>query len=147
MIIRQASKEDVHQIVPLMISYIVDFFKRTNPGAPAVQNLVTHLIDHPEQGIQLIAVDEETIIGFATLYFTFSSLQAKRAAVLNDLFVQQSARGKKVGEALFFNCLKYIRDNSFAYMQWETDKDNYVAQSLYNKMGGHISDRLIYEIE
>lgn len=32
-------------------------------------------------------------------------------------------------------------------MTWETAKDNFVAQGLYNKMGGRQSDWLVYEIE
>ncbi|WCK56715.1 GNAT family N-acetyltransferase [Aneurinibacillus sp. Ricciae_BoGa-3] len=66
--------------------------------------------------------------------------------MLNDLFVHPEARGQKVGETLFLHCLKYIREHSFAYMQWETAKDNVVAQALYNKLGGHLSDWLVYEI-
>lgn len=147
MIIRQARKEDIGQIVPLMIKYIVDFYKRPHPGEEKVEQLATYLLDHPDQGIQFVADDGEKIVGFATLYFTLSTLQVKRASILNDLFVDSNVRGQKVGESLFRHCLNYIRENGFAYMQWETAKDNNVAQSLYKKMGGHISDWLVYEIE
>jgi len=145
--IRPVMKEDLPQIVPLMLSYIVDFYKRPNPGETAVRKLVQRLLDHPDHGIQFIAEEEGTILGFATLYFTFSTLQVKRAAILNDLFVHADARGRKIGGSLFKHCLQYIRDHSFAYMQWETAKDNHVAQALYNKMGGHVSDWLVYEIK
>lgn len=147
MIIRQATEEDIHQIVPLMLEYIVDFYKQPNPGEEKVGQLVKHLLDHPDHGMQFVADDGKRIIGFATLYFTFSTLQVKRAAILNDLYVHPSGRGQKAGESLFRHCLNYIHDNSFAGMQWETAKDNYVAQSLYNKMGGHINEWLVYEIE
>jgi hypothetical protein len=32
-------------------------------------------------------------------------------------------------------------------MTWETARDNLVAQGLYNKMGGQLSEWLVYEIE
>lgn len=146
MIIRAATREDVNQIVALMLSYIVDFYKRPNPGEEAVRGLVEHLLDHPDQRLQFVVEKEGVIWGFATLYFTFTTTQVKRAAILNDLFVHPEARGQKMGESLFKHCLQYIREHSFAYMQWETAKDNYVAQSLYNKMGGHLSEWLVYEI-
>jgi ribosomal protein S18 acetylase RimI-like enzyme len=147
MIIRPASKEDIEQIVPLMIAYIVDFYKRPNPGDEKVKQLVTHLLYHPEHGMQFVADDGDKIVGFATLYFTFSTLQVKRTAILNDLYVHSDARRQRIGESLFRYCLKYIRENSFIGMQWETAKDNHAAQSLYNKMGGHLSEWLFYEIE
>jgi ribosomal protein S18 acetylase RimI-like enzyme len=57
-----------------------------------------------------------------------------------------NARGKKIGQKLFQACLEYIRENDFAFMTWETAKDNKIAQSLYNKMGGKLSEWLYYEI-
>ncbi|MDF2904077.1 MAG: GCN5-related N-acetyltransferase, partial [Bacillus sp. (in: firmicutes)] len=76
----------------------------------------------------------------------FSTLKVKKQAILNDLYVVPNARGKKVGEKLFQNSLDYIRENDFSSMTWETAKDNVVAQSLYNKMGGELSEWLFYEI-
>jgi GNAT superfamily N-acetyltransferase len=93
--------------------------------------------------MQFVAEKDGKLIGFATLYFTFSTLQVKRVAILNDLFVHPEVRGQKVGESLFRHCLNYIREHSFAYMQWETAKDTHVAQSLCNKMGGYPSDWLV----
>jgi ribosomal protein S18 acetylase RimI-like enzyme len=97
-------------------------------------------------GIQFVAEQDGKLLGFTTLYFSFSTLQVKRMAILNDLFVIPEARGQKLGEKLFQTCLSYIRENDFAYMTWKTAKDNLVAQSLYNKMGGQLSEWLVYEI-
>jgi GNAT superfamily N-acetyltransferase len=145
--IRLVNKEDITQLRGLMVQYIVDFYQRPQPNEEELSQLITHLIDHPSSGLQFIAEKEGELIGFATLYFTFSTLQVKKAAILNDLFVTASGRGQKVGEQLFQRCLAYIRENHFAYMTWETAKDNLVAQTLYNKMGGKTSDWLVYEIE
>nr|WP_260440612.1 GNAT family N-acetyltransferase [Parageobacillus thermoglucosidasius] len=80
------------------------------------------------------------------MYFTYSTLNVKRQAILNDLFVIPEMRRKKIGERLFLTCLSYIRENNFVGMVWETAKDNYVAQSLYKKMGGIQSEWIHYEI-
>jgi len=146
--IRPATAEDTRQLHDLMIQYIVDFYKRPRPDERELDKLIGHLLENPSAGLQFVAEKDGTLVGFATLYFSFSTLQVKRTAVLNDLFVAASARGHKVGERLFRACLTYIREQGFAYMTWETAKDNTVAQSLYNKMGGHVStDWLVYEIE
>jgi ribosomal protein S18 acetylase RimI-like enzyme len=144
---RTVSESDIPQLRKLMIQYIVDFYQKPKPNDDDLTNLILHLINHPEAGLQFVAEKEGQLVGFATLYFTFSTLQVKRAAILNDLFVVNEVRGQKVGEQLFQTCLAYIRENGLAYMTWETAKDNLAAQGLYNKMGGQLSEWLVYEIE
>lgn len=147
LIFRTVEKRDIPELYHLMTQYIVDFYKKPKPEEAQLIHLIQHVIEHPDSGLQFVAEKEGKLLGFATLYFTFSTLQVKRAAILNDLFVADDARGQKIGEQLFEKCLNYIRENGFAYMTWETAKDNYIAQSLYNKMGGRQSDWMVYEIE
>ena len=145
--IRTAEENDIPQLYELMLDYIVGFYQKPKPNEADLKKLIQHLMNHPEAGVQFVAEKEGKLVGFATLYFTFSTLQVKRAAILNDLFVTTEARGHKAGERLFESCLAYIRENGFAYMTWETAKDNLIAQGLYNKMGGKVSEWLVYEIE
>jgi ribosomal protein S18 acetylase RimI-like enzyme len=145
--IRPVNKEDIKQLQVLMLQYIVDFYQRPKPNDEELINLINHLIENPSVGLQFVAEKDGDLVGFATLYFTFSTLQVKKAAILNDLFVTEKGRGQKIGEQLFQYCLSYIRKNKYAYMTWETAKDNLIAQGLYNKLGGNISDWLVYEIE
>ncbi|MCM3573630.1 GNAT family N-acetyltransferase [Mesobacillus subterraneus] len=147
LIFRTVEKRDIPELYHLMTQYIVDFYKKPKPEEAQLIHLIKHVMEHPDSGLQFVAEKEGKLLGFATLYFTFSTLQVKRAAILNDLFVADDARGQKIGEQLFEKCLNYIRENGFAYMTWETAKDNYIAQSLYNKMGGRQSDWMVYEIE
>lgn len=144
--IRIATETDIPQLSSLMMQYIVDFYQKPRPNEEALQQLIQRIQRNPSSGLQFVAEQNGQLIGFATLYFTFSTLQVKRAAILNDLFVIPQERGKKAGEQLFRACLSYIRENDFAYMTWETAKDNHAAQSLYNKMGGVVSDWLVYEM-
>jgi GNAT superfamily N-acetyltransferase len=129
-----------------LLKFIVDFYKRPQPNEEELKKLIDHLIDNPSSGLQFVAEHDGKFLGFTTLYFSFSTLQIKKVAILNDLFVLQEARGEKLGEKLFQTCLSYIRENDFAYMTWETAKDNLVSQSLYKKMGGQLSEWLVYEI-
>lgn len=146
-VIRQASEGDVPQLKELMLKYIVDFYQQPKPNEDELVGLIQHLINNPSAGLQFVAVENGELLGFSTLYFTFSTLKVKKAAILNDLFVSPSARGKKIGEALFQRNLDYKRENDLASMTWETAKDNVVAQVLYNKMGGKLSEWLVYEID
>lgn len=144
--IRPASTADHSQLTKLMNQYIVDFYKQPEPLEKDLTMLIEHLLKSPSAGLQFVAEEKENLIGFATLYFTFSTLKVKKQAILNDLYVIPKARGQKAGEQLFTACLQYIRENGFSSMTWETARDNVVAQSLYNKMGGRLSEWLVYEI-
>lgn len=135
------------QLVPLMLSYIVDFYGCPSPGERNLEGLARRLMAYPDFGIQFVAADGDVLTGFATLYFTFSTLRAQPVAILNDLFVRSESRGQKIGESLFRHCLAYIRARGFASMQWETASDNRVARALYEKMGGRAGDWIVYEMD
>jgi ribosomal protein S18 acetylase RimI-like enzyme len=145
-IVRQATNQDILELYKLITEYIVDFYKQPMPDESELKGLIQHLLENPSVGLQFVAEFDGQLVGFATLYFTFSTLRVKKQAILNDLYVKSDIRGKRVGEKLFQACLHYIRENDFCSMTWETAKDNKVAQSLYNKMGGEISPWLFYEI-
>lgn len=145
-IIRNAQQKDSEQLSQLMIEYISDFYKRPRPEQEKVKELIESLLLSGEKGLQFVAEESGELLGFATLYFTYSTLQLNKAAILNDLYVKASARGKGLGESLFTACYDYVKENGYAYMTWETAKDNTTAQKLYKKMGGAESDWLVYEI-
>jgi len=146
-LIRKATHQDIPELYQLMIEYIVDFYKEPKPAEEDLKGLIEHLLTNTASGLQFVAEHGGRLVGFATLYFTFSTLRVKRQAILNDLFVKVGIRGQKIGEKLFQTCLEYIRENGFCSMTWETAQDNVVAQSLYKKMGGEISPWLFYEIK
>lgn len=146
-VIRTSKQEDNSQLLEIMNQYIVDFYKRPKPAEEELRGLIQFLHDSPSSGKQFVAEKDGKLLGFATLYFTFSTLRVKRSAILNDLFIVPEARGQKLGEKLFQACLSYTRDNDFTHMTWETARDNVAAQSLYEKMGGQLSEWLVYEME
>jgi ribosomal protein S18 acetylase RimI-like enzyme len=145
--VRPARNEDLPQLKELMLSYIVDFYKVPRPDDHALQGLITHLLDTPWDGIQFVAETKDGVLaGFATLYFTFNTLEVKRMAFLYDLFVHPAARGQKIGESLFQTCHAHVRENGYSHMIWETAHDNLPAQKLYDKMGAKKAVWLNYEI-
>ncbi len=85
-------------------------------------------------------------IGFATLFFTFSTLSASKISVMNDLYVKKEWRGKDVATKLFNTCRTYSKDNGYSKMEWVTAKDNFRGQGFYDKMGGKKSEWLFYNI-
>ncbi|MFC4323070.1 GNAT family N-acetyltransferase [Litchfieldia salsa] len=145
LIIRTAEKDDLNQLTDLMYQYIVDFYKRPKPPIENIHRLIETLLQK-KKGIQFIAEEDGRLLGFSTLYFSFSTTKADKITIMNDLFVVENARGTGVGQELFKQCEKYTKENEYAHMGWVTATDNYNAQRFYEKMGGSQSNWLNYSI-
>ncbi|MGZ6675396.1 MAG: GNAT family N-acetyltransferase, partial [Solirubrobacteraceae bacterium] len=99
------------------------------------------------EGMQLIARDESVrAIGFATLFWTWSTTRAARIGVMNDLFVAPGARGAGAADALIAACLERCRAHGAALLAWRTAPDNDRAQAVYDRVGGRRSQWLDYDL-
>ncbi|MEM1492964.1 GNAT family N-acetyltransferase [Bacillus velezensis] len=138
MIIRSAEPYDVKQLTDLMYLYIVDFYKRPKPPIEKIHHLIEMLFEK-NRGIQFVAEQDGKLIGFATLYFSFSTTKA-------DKIVIEKARGTGAAKELFKRCETFTKENGYAHMSWITASDNYRAQKFYEKMGGSLGNWLTYSI-
>ncbi|AJK64212.1 hypothetical protein KHU1_0242 [Bacillus amyloliquefaciens KHG19] len=145
MIIRSAEPYDVKQLTDLMYLYIVDFYKRPKPPIEKIHHLIEMLFEK-NRGIQFVAEQDGELVGFATLYFGFSTTKADKITVMNDLFVIEKARGTGAAKELFKRSETFTKENGYAHMSWITASDNYRAQKFYEKMGGSLGNWLTYSI-
>jgi len=108
------------------------------------------LIESPErEGFQVIARDElGAAVGFATVFWNWSTLSARRDALMNDLFVALEARGTGLAEALIGECAQLAREQGGRELDWQTAKDNLRAQAVYDRVGGKRDERwLSYSLD
>ena len=134
--ISRVGSADLEELLPLLRGYC-DFYN----VAPSDEELLAvsgALIADPEhEGVQLIARDAEgRAIGFATLYWSWSTLDATRLGVMNDLFVAESARGSGAAEALIEGCRRECAERGARRLTWQTALDNHRAQAVYDRVGG-----------
>ncbi|WP_311198798.1 hypothetical protein [Paenibacillus hexagrammi] len=92
--VREALEKDIPRLKELMIAYIVDFYEYRQPEDSKLEELIRTLLEQKE-GVQFVAETEEgALVGFATLYFTYSTLRASKVAIMNDMFVVDAERDK-----------------------------------------------------
>jgi GNAT superfamily N-acetyltransferase len=144
-VVRRAEPGDVAELERLMLEYVVGFYGHPEPLPGRLRALIDILLEGKE-GVQLVAEHDGTLVGFATLYFTWSTLNAARIAVMNDLYVVEAARGTGIARPLFEACRAEARDRGCAEMTWETAADNHRAQRFYEKMGGRRGSWVTYSI-
>lgn len=141
-------EEDLADLLPLMRAYCE--FYAVAPTDDALLGMARALLADPErEGVQLIARGPEPArpaVGFATLFWTWQTLSASRAAVMNDLYVAEHARGAGLADALIAACADAAREHGARALVWQTAKDNRRAQAVYDRVGGHRSEWLDYEL-
>ena len=100
-----------------------------------------------EDGMLLGARDSEAkLVGYACLYWHFSSTQAVETVLMNDLFVSEAARGRGVGRALIEASAAVARERGSPHLEWSTAPDNLTAQRLYDSTGAERSEWVSYEL-
>ena len=99
-----------------------------------------------EDGMLLGARSGGEFVGYACLYWHFTSLLAAETVLMNDLFVVEAARGRGVGRALIGAGAAVARERGAAYLEWATAPDNLVAQRLYDSTGAARSEWVEYEL-
>jgi GNAT superfamily N-acetyltransferase len=144
--ISRVGESDLPQVLPLMRAYC-DFYA-VNPSDDDLMSLARALIAHPErEGVQLIARDGGgRAIGFATVCWTWSTLSASKIGVMNDLYVVSEARGTGVADALIAECSTLCRVHGARELAWQTAKDNYRAQAVYDRVGAVRAEWLDYSL-
>jgi GNAT superfamily N-acetyltransferase len=127
---------DLDDLLPLMRGYC-DFYEVQPPDADLLALARALLADHELEGLQLIARDDAgTAVGFASIFWTWSTSSAARIGTMNDLFVAPSARGGGYAEALIRGCVERCRERGAVRLEWQTALDNHRAQKVYDRVGG-----------
>jgi ribosomal protein S18 acetylase RimI-like enzyme len=145
-VISVVSEADLEDLLPLLRGYC-DFYE-VAPSDDALLAVSRALIADPErEGLQLIGREPDgKAVGFATLYWTWQTLNAARLGVMNDLFVAEEARGSGLADRLIAACRERSAIHGAREVAWQTAKDNYRAQKVYDRIGGSKSEWLDYSL-
>jgi GNAT superfamily N-acetyltransferase len=105
------------------------------------------IADPDREGVQLLARDDGgRAVGFATIFWTWSTNSAARIGTMNDLFVADMARGGGVADALIRACVQRCRERGAVRLEWQTALDNHRAQAVYERVGGKREQWLDYSL-
>ena len=140
-VITTVTEADLPELLLLMRAYC-DFYE-VDPSDERLLAMSRTLIADPElEGLQLIARDDGgRAVGFATVFWTWSTLSASRLGVMNDLFVAADARGGGHAEALITECAERCRARGATELAWQTAHTNLRAQAVYDRVGATRDER------
>ena len=121
-------------------------------ASPADDDLVAMsralIADPDHEGLQLIArVDDGRAVGFATVFWSWSTLRAARVGIMNDLYVEPSGRGAGLADELIGACIARCRERGgVVSLGWQTAKDNARAQAVYERVGARRAEWVDYSL-
>ncbi len=136
--IYQATMNDLDGAADLFNMYRT-FYLQT-PDLDGAKAFIRKRLEN-EDSIIFVAKSNHKYVGFTQLYPTFSSISMKRAWILNDMFVDATARKQGVGEQLLQKAKEFANKTGAKSITLETTPDNEVAQRLYEKNGYNKDDQ------
>lgn len=137
--------EELERLLPLIADY-QRFYEVEEIDEERNRSFFRRFLAPSEDGMLLGARREGELLGYACLYWHFSSLAAAESVLMNDLFVRAEARGEGVGRALIEASASVARARGAICLEWATAPDNARAQALYDSTGAERSDWIEYEL-
>lgn len=143
--IRPVAAAEFEELLPLIAAY-QRFYEMEDISEERNRAFFRRFLAPSEDGLLLGARREGRLLGYACLYWHFSSLEAVESVLLNDLFVSEDARGEGIGRALIEASAEVARERGAPFVEWATAPDNETAQHLYDTTGAERSEWVVYEL-
>ena len=137
--------EEFERLLPLIAAY-QRFYEVEDVDDERNRNFFRRFLAPSEDGLLLGARRDGRFVGYACLYWHFSSLEACECVLMNDLYVEESERGGGVGRALIEASAGVAREREVPFVEWSTAPDNETAQRLYDSTGAERSEWFSYEL-
>ena len=132
MIVKRATKEDLHQLAVLFDEYRQ--FYGTSSNVQQSHQFLKHRFDNKESVI-FIHVKDEVFTGFVLLYLAFSSVSCETYYILDDVYVTPSYRNQGSAKQLIDTAILFFFFLNAQRISLETQKNNHLSHRLYEHMG------------
>jgi len=143
--IAPVSGAEFEQLLPLIGAY-QRFYEVEEVDDDRNRAFFRRFLAPSEDGMLLGAREGGRFLGYACLYWHFSSTLTCETVLMNDLYVEPDTRGKGVGRALIEASADVARERGSPHLEWVTAPDNLTAQRLYDSTGAERSEWLEYEL-
>lgn len=130
--IEQATPAHIELIVPLFDGYRQFYRQASNPEA-ARHFLNERLVN--ADSVIFLATDDSLGVGFVQLYPSFSSVSMQRLWILNDIYVDPTARSQGIATALLARARQFAVDTGAKGLILATATSNTTAQRVYEQFG------------
>ena len=139
--IQAATTADLMELSRLYVDYRVFYGE-----APEEERAASFILERLKQssGLYFLAWDGGDAIGFMHLMPSTNTLAMRPIWLLEDLYVDVSARGQGIATALLSHAEVFARSTGAERLTLATAHDNLAAQHIYKKLGYVREEHFLY---
>lgn len=143
--IRDAQPQDQADWLKLWTDYLA--FYNVDLSEDVTAHTWARVMDPASRLSMRLAVLDGQTVGFAIHHFHESTWVKTPDCYLEDLFIDETIRGKGIGRALIDDLIAIAKDKDkgWSRLYWHTDENNQRARKLYDsyvESDGHIRYRI-----
>lgn len=141
--VRQIADQDKSAWLSLYLAYLK--FYESEPIEYSTELLWSRLTKQDPEIQGLVAEVDGLVVGICHFHYQLTTWSKTWHCYLEDLYVDESSRGKGVAPALIAEVKKLALEHKCSELFWITKESNTVARKLYDKVATK-SDFVRYEI-
>ena len=88
----------------------------------------------------IVALDGETVIGYAIFFPYFATFRGQRGIYLEDIYLTKTARGRGIGEMMLKYIAKSAKERGFERIDFQVLEWNAPAIGFYERLGAERND-------
>ena len=127
--------------VPVILAFIrglAEYEKLAHACVATEDTLRRTLFGERPAAEVLIARSDDTPVGFALFFQSYSTFLAKPGIYLEDLFVLPEYRGRGAGKALLVRIAEVARERDCGRLEWSVLDWNAPAIEFYRRLGARV---------
>ena len=136
---------ELETLLPMIAAY-QRFYEVEEIDEERNRAFFSRFIAPSDDGMLLGAWRGDELVGYACLYWHFTSLVPAETVLLNDLYVAEDRRGEGIGRALIEASVEIARERGAHQLQWVTAPDNETARRLYDSTAAESEPSIEYEL-
>ena len=135
--IRPAKPSDATAIFAL-IQALAEYEKLAHAVTGSVEALQEHLFKESPHAEAVVALWEETPVGFALFFTNYSTFLTKPGIYLEDIFVLPDYRRRGIGKALLTTVAQIAAKRGAGRLEWSVLDWNEPAIAFYQSLGASV---------
>ena len=138
-LVRPVEQDDFSAWQPLWDGYNAFYGRAGETALPVEITKATwqRFFDPAEPVFALVAVSEGKLVGLTHYLYHRSTTRLELTCYLQDLFTQESERGRGVGRLLIEGVYREAKAVGIKRVYWQTHETNAAGRLLYDKVAKH----------
>ncbi|WP_426483511.1 N-acetyltransferase family protein [Flavobacterium sp. 2] len=144
-LIRNCEITDLPKLLVLLQKH-AEFEKAEFSSERKEENLKKALFSEKPKLFCLVVATKETIVGYVSYTFDFSTWDASTFLYMDCLFLEENARSFGIGEVLIEKLKEIGTQNNCVNIQWQTPEFNERAIKFYKRIGAKGKDKVRFTL-